>query len=114
MKTPFELGVCAQKSGCMSRLLMLSGRFCRTTDIWRTRLTACNLIVGPMSGAISHSPREEPERRVIGFIVAVIAQLMESGFEIRLMIAKLERRQHAAIIGSVAAIVEQRDVPVGP
>ncbi len=38
-KTPFELGVCAKKSGCMSRLLMLSGRFCRTTDIWRTRLT---------------------------------------------------------------------------
>lgn len=31
-KTPFELGVCAQKSGCMSRLLMRSGRYCRTTS----------------------------------------------------------------------------------
>jgi LysR family positive regulator for ilvC len=32
-KTPFELGVCAQKSGCMSRLLMRSGRYCRTTKL---------------------------------------------------------------------------------
>ena len=28
------------------------------------------------------------------------------------VIAKLERRQHAAIVGAVAAVVEQRDVPV--
>jgi LysR family positive regulator for ilvC len=31
-QTPFELGVCAQKSGCMSRLLMLSGKFFPTTN----------------------------------------------------------------------------------
>lgn len=32
-KTPFELGVCAQKSGCMSRLLMRSGRYCPTIEV---------------------------------------------------------------------------------
>lgn len=40
-KTPFELGVCAQKSGCMSRLLMRSGRYCRTTKAgWSCAYTA--------------------------------------------------------------------------
>jgi hypothetical protein len=49
----------------------------------------------------------------MGFVVALIAQLIEPGFEIRLVLAQFERRQHAAIVGAVAAVVEQRDVPVG-
>ena len=46
------------------------------------------------------------------FVVALIAQLVQTRFEIRLVLAQLERRQHAAIVGAVAAVVEQRDVPV--
>jgi LysR family positive regulator for ilvC len=66
-QTPFELGVCAQKSGCMSRLLMLSGKFCQ-----------------PLAR------EEKAERRVMGFVVALIAQLIETGFKVRLVLAQLE------------------------
>ena len=45
--------------------------------------------------------------------MAIVAQLMQAGFEVRLVIAQFECRQHAAVIGTVTAIVEQRDVPVG-
>lgn len=35
-KTPFELGVCVQKNGCMSRWLMRSGTYCLATNArWR-------------------------------------------------------------------------------
>lgn len=43
----------------------------------------------------------------MGFIVAVVAQLMQAAFKIRLVIAQFECRQHAAIIGTVTAVVEQ-------
>jgi hypothetical protein len=46
------------------------------------------------------------------FIMAIVAQLIEAGFEIRLVVAQFERRQHAAVVGTVAAVVEQRDIPV--
>ena len=55
---------------------------------------------------------EEPERRVMGFIVALVAQLVQARFEIRLVLGEFKRRQHAAVIGAVAAVVEQGDVPV--
>ena len=48
----------------------------------------------------------------MGFVMALIAQLVQARFEIRLVLAQFERRQHAAIVGAVAAVVEQRDVPV--
>jgi hypothetical protein len=41
----------------------------------------------------------------VGFIVAVIAQLVQTRFEIRLVLAQLKRRQYATIIGAVAAII---------
>ena len=48
----------------------------------------------------------------MGFVVTLIAQLVQPRFEIRLVLAQFERRQHAAVVGAVAAVVEQRDVPV--
>lgn len=68
-KTPFELGVCAQKSGCMSRLLMLSADFAK-----------------PLTG------QEEPECRIMGFVMAVVAQLVQPRFEIGLVLAQLKSR----------------------
>ena len=56
--------------------------------------------------------QKEPERRVIGFVVAIVTQLIQPGFKIRLMIAKLKRRQYAPVIGAMTAIMEQRDIPV--
>ena len=44
--------------------------------------------------------------------MAIVAQFIQPGFKIRFMIAKLERRQYAPVVGTVAAIMEQRDVPV--
>ena len=49
----------------------------------------------------------------MGFVMALIAQLVQPRFEIRFMLAQFERRQHATIVGAVAAIVEQGNVPVG-
>ncbi len=83
-QTPFELGVCAQKSGCMSRLLMLSGKFFPTTN-----------------------PRGKAECRVMRFVVALIAQLIETSFKVRLVLAQLEGRQYPTIVSAVAAVVEQ-------
>ncbi len=48
----------------------------------------------------------------MGFVMTFIAQFVQARFEIRLVLAQFERRQHAAIVGAVAAVVEQRDVPV--
>ena len=41
------------------------------------------------------------------FIVAFVAQLVEPGFEIWLMLAQFECCQNAPIIGAVAAVMEQ-------
>jgi hypothetical protein len=43
----------------------------------------------------------------MGFVVTLIAQLVQPRFEIRLVLAQFERRQHATIVGAVAAVVEQ-------
>ncbi len=103
-KTPFELGVCAhKKSGCMSRLLMRSGRYCRTTE--------AGLRYAYRLRAAERSPGRT-ERRVMGLVVALVAQLVQARFEIRLVLGQFKRRQHAAVIGAVAAVVEQGDVPV--
>ena len=48
----------------------------------------------------------------MGLVMAVVTQLIEARFEIRFMLTQFERRQHAAIIGAVAAVMEQGDVPV--
>ncbi len=42
----------------------------------------------------------------MGFVVTLIAQLVQPRFEIRLVLAQFERRQHAAVVGAVAAVVE--------
>lgn len=73
---------------------------------------AYNPIVGQISAA-QLTCEEEPERWIIALVVTIVAQLMQAGFKIRLVIAQFECRQHAAIIGTVAAIMEQRNVPVG-
>ena len=49
----------------------------------------------------------------MGFVMTFVAQFIKTGFEVRLMLAKLKRRQNAAKIGAVATIVEQRNIPVG-
>lgn len=74
----------AHKSGCMSRLLMLSGKFFPTTN-----------------------PRGKAECRVMRFVVALIAQLIETSFKVRLVLAQLEGRQYPTIVSAVAAVVEQ-------
>ena len=56
--------------------------------------------------------QEEAERRVVGFIMALIAQFVQARFEIRLVLGQLKRCQHATVIGAMAAIVEQGDVSV--
>jgi hypothetical protein len=56
--------------------------------------------------------KEEAKCRVVGLIMAIVAKLIEAGFKIRLMVAQFERRQHATVVSTVAAVVEQRDIPV--
>nr|VXZ90186.1 Uncharacterised protein [Klebsiella pneumoniae] len=68
----------------MSRLLMLSGKFFPTTN-----------------------PRGKAECRVMRFVVALIAQLIETSFKVRLVLAQLEGRQYPTIVSAVAAVVEQ-------
>lgn len=41
------------------------------------------------------------------FVVALIAQLIETSFKVRLVLAQLEGRQYPTIVGAVAAVVEQ-------
>ena len=48
----------------------------------------------------------------MGFVMTFIAQFVQARFEIRLVLAQFERRQHAPVVGAVAAVVEQGDVPV--
>jgi hypothetical protein len=48
----------------------------------------------------------------MGLVVALIAQFIEPGFEVRFVIAQLKRRQYTAVVGTVATIVEQRNIPV--
>ncbi len=47
------------------------------------------------------------------FVVALIAQLIETSFKVRLVLAQLEGRQNPTIVGAVATVVEQRNIPVG-
>lgn len=63
--------------------------------------TCCNL-----------AGEEEAKRRIAGLVVPLIAERVEVSVEIRLFVVDLERCQHATKIGAVAAIVEQRNVPV--
>ena len=48
------------------------------------------------------------------FVVTLIAQFLQTRFEIRFVIAQFKRGQYAAIVRAVAAVMEQRDIPVGP
>lgn len=57
--------------------------------------------------------QKKAERRVVGFIVAVVAQRLQVLFELGLGLRQLESRQHPAEVGAVAAVVKQRNVPVG-
>ncbi len=41
------------------------------------------------------------------FVVALIAQLIETSFKVRLVPAQLEGRQYPTIVSAVAAVVEQ-------
>ena len=49
----------------------------------------------------------------MGLIVTLIAQLIETSFKVRLVLAQLEGRQNPTIVGAVATVVEQRNIPVG-
>ena len=44
--------------------------------------------------------------------MAVITQRLQVLFELRFLFIQLERGQHAAKIGAVAAVMEQRNIPV--
>ena len=41
------------------------------------------------------------------FVVALIAQLIETSFKVRLVLVQLEGRQYPTIVSTVAAVVEQ-------
>lgn len=49
----------------------------------------------------------------MGLIVTLIAQLIETSFKVRLVLAQLEGRQNPTIVGTVATVVEQRNIPMG-
>ena len=49
----------------------------------------------------------------MGLIMTLIAQFIKTGFKIRLVLAQLEGRQNPTIVGTVATVVEQRNIPVG-
>ncbi len=53
------------------------------------------------------NPRGKAECRVMRFVVALIAQLIETSFKVRLVLAQLEGRQYPTIVSAVAAVVEQ-------
>ena len=42
----------------------------------------------------------------MGLIMTLIAQLIETSFKVRLVLAQLEGRQNPTIVGAVATVVE--------
>ena len=45
--------------------------------------------------------------------MTVITQLVQSGFKVRFMIGQFKCSQHPTIVGTVAAVVEKGNIPVG-
>ena len=80
--------------------------------IWRSISRPCVNKRAGRAGTHRAHPCKRSGTPGCRFVVAIVAQRLQVPLEFRLGLRQFEGRQHPAEVGAVAAIVEQRNVPV--